>query len=214
MKIKNLLVLSLIAITLASCLGDKKVVDVTEMNDTSSFINKNFKSNLINYSKDMSACEQMSTGDIASLYNVSGDMVVFEDISKSDRRVPNSKPACSFFIKDGENDFEWLRGSMSIEREISKNEANYENAKMTGSGEEFEEAWALQKSMSKSSEWIKDMGLAAIWNEKNKELKIKFKGYTLKVYPIKNRLNKAEVARNRDYKQMAIKMAKASGFIN
>ena len=103
---------------------------------------------------------------------------------------------------------------MSIEREIGKDEANYENAKMIGNGEEFEEAWALQKSMSKSSEWIKNAGLAALWNDSKKELKVKFKGYTLYVNPIKNRLNKAEVAKKRDYKKIALEMAKASGFIN
>lgn len=213
MKIKQILILGTLTLSLSACLGDKKMVNISEIDDTS-FVNKNFKGNRINYDKDMSACENISVAAIAEMYNVSEDLVVFDDISKSDRRVPNSNPACSFYIKDGENDFKWLRGSMSIEREIGKNEANYENAKMTGSGEEFEEAWALQKSMSKSSEWVNGMGMAAVWNEANKELKIKLKGYTLAIYPIKNRLNEAEVARNRDYKQMAIAMAKASGFVN
>ena len=212
MKLKKLVFLLLICVCLTSCLGDKKTVNVSEMNDIS-FVNKNFKDNLINYSKDMSACENMSPNSIASLYNVSENMVLFEDVSKSDRRVPNSSPICSFFIKDGENDFQWLRGSISIQREIGKDEIAYDVAKAVGHGVEWKEAWALNKSISKSSVWLKGIGLAAVWNDKNKELKIKFKGYILYVNPLKNGLNKAEIAKNRDYKKVAIAMAKAAGYI-
>lgn len=212
MKFKNILNFSLITILMSSCLGDKKAANVAEMNDNS-FINENFRENGISYSKDMSACEIMSASDIASLYNVSESMIVFEDISKSDRRVPNSAPTCMFYLKDGASDFEWLRGSMNVQREIGKNETAYDIAKAAGNGEEWEEAWALNKSISKSSEWIENIGMAALWNDKKKELKIKFKGYTLNVYPLKNRLNKAEVSKNRDYKSIAIAMAKAAGFI-
>lgn len=210
--IKTTVVACVLSIVLTSCLGDKKAVNISEMDDTG-FVNEDFKGNLISYEKGMSACENMSAADIASMYNVSEDMIIYDDISKSDRRVPNSKPACSFFIKDGENDFEWLRGSMAIDRQIGKDEPGYENANLTGGGEDWAEAWALTKSMSKSSEWIKDMGLAAVWNERHSELKIKFEGYTLSIYPIRNKLNKAEVARDRDYKKVAIEMARAAGFI-
>ena len=211
--IKHFVLIVFSAILLTSCLGDKKAMNVSEMNDTG-FVNTNFKSNAINYSKDMSACKNMSTGDIASMYNVSEGMVVFQDNSTSDRRVPNSAPICTFFIKDGENDFQWLRGSMNIQREINKDETAYEVAKAAGNGVEWEEAWAINKSISRSSEWIPNMGKAALWNESKTELKIKFDGYTLNVYPIKNKLNKAEVAKNRDYKKVAIAMAKAAGYVN
>ncbi|WP_040279259.1 hypothetical protein [Psychroserpens damuponensis] len=212
MKLQQLLYAILFTVLLISCNGDKKVVDVSQMTDTS-FVNKNFKGNLINYSEDMSACESISAKDIASMYNVSEDKIVINDITKTDRRQPNSPPSCMFYIKTGDNDFEWLRGSMSIQPEIKKNDTAYEIAKAVGNGEEWEEAWALNKSISKSSEWIKDMGMAAVWNQKKVELKIKFKGYNLSIYPIKNSLNKAEVAKNRDYKSVAIAMAKASRFI-
>ena len=213
MKSIQKLILSTLSICLMSCLGDKKTINVSEMDDTN-FVNKAFKGNLINYSKDMSACENISVSDIASIYKVSEDMVVFDDISKSNRRAPNTAPSCMFYIKTGDNDFEWLRGSMNIQREIGKDEMAYDIAKAAGNGVEWEEAWALNKSISKSSEWINDTGLATLWNESKKELKIKFKGYVLYVYPIKNRLNKAEVAKNRDYKKAAIAMAKAAGYIN
>ena len=209
----KLSVLLSIMLVLNSCLGDKKAVEVPEINDTS-FVNKNFKGNRIQYAPEMSACDNISRTEIAALYNVSEDKVEILDIAKSDRRDANAPPSCQFFIKQGDNDFLWLRGSMFMEREVLKGEVNYDNAKLTGTGEEFEEAWALQKSISKSSEWLDGMGLAALWNEKNKELKIKFDGYTLHVYPIKNRMNENEIAKNRDYKKAAIAMAKAAGYIN
>ncbi|MBU2922511.1 hypothetical protein KO504_14275 [Winogradskyella psychrotolerans] len=210
LKITTLLFLT--ALVLTSCFGDKKVADVSQMNDTG-FVNKNFKGNRINYSEDMSACESILASDIATIYSVSESDVIINDITKTKRRQPNSPPSCMFYIKMGDNDFEWLRGSISVQREIRKDEMAYDVAKAVGNGEEWEEAWALNKSISKSSEWIKDMGMAAVWNLKKVELKIKFKGYTLNIYPIKNKLNQVEVAKNRDYKKVAIAMAKASGFI-
>ncbi|MBU2927871.1 hypothetical protein [Winogradskyella psychrotolerans] len=209
---KLLLNLSLFTLLMSSCLGDKKVANVAEMNDTS-FVNTNFKGNLINYAKGMSACKHISASAIAKLYDVSSDKVHIEDPTTSDRYKKDMEPMCLFYIKDGENDFQWLKGSLNIQREIRKDEMAYDVAKAAGNGEEWEEAWALNKSISKSSEWVSDMGMAAVWNSKKVELKIKFKGYILSIYPIKNKLNQAEVAKNRDYKNVAIAMAKASGFI-
>ena len=207
--------LSLITILglLTSCFGDKKMVDVEEMGDTS-FVNKNFKGNRINYSEDKSACEQMSLSTLANLYDVSEEMIHLMDNKKSDRFRKNIEPQCGFYIETSENDYEWLRGSISLFREIGKDEMMGEIAEATGGGEKWEEAWALQKSMSKSSEWIDNIGMAALWNESKTELKIKFEGYTLTVYPPKNIGNKEEVAKNRDYKNIALAMAKAAGYTN
>ena len=210
--IKITLTAGLILILMTSCLGDKKAVNISEMDDTN-FVNQDFKGNLIDYTKGMSACSNISAGDIANLYSVSADKVHIEDPTTSDRYRKDMEPVCSFYIEDGENDFMWLRGSIALNREIDKDEMMGEIAEATGGGENWEEAWALKKSMSKSSEWIDDIGMAALWNERLAELKIKFDGYTLNVYPIKNKLNKAEVAKNRDYKKAAIEMAKAAGFI-
>ena len=210
--IQKLATLTIISVLLTSCMGDKKAINISEMDDTS-FVNEDFQGNLINYQKGMSACSNISAGDIASMYNVSEDKIHIEDPTKSDRYRKDIEPVCSFYIEDGENDFMWLRGSITLNREIGKDEMMGEIAEATGGGEDWEEAWALKKSMSKSSEWIDDMGMAALWNERLAELKIKFDGYTLNVYPIKNKLNKAEVAKNRDYKKAAIEMAKAAGFI-
>ncbi|MBL85098.1 MAG: hypothetical protein CMO82_00355 [Winogradskyella sp.] len=212
MKLKYNLILGLFLILLTSCLGDKKAVDVSEMGDTS-FVNKNFKGNLIDYVENRSACEQMSLSALANIYSVSEDKIHIMDNKKSDRFRKDIEPQCGVYIETSENDYEWLRGSISLNREISKNEFMGEVHEATGRGENWEEAWALQKSMSKSAEWIENLGMAAVWNANKTELKIKFKGYTLNVYPPTNKSYQDEVAKNRDYKNAAIAMAKAAGYI-
>lgn len=213
-KNKNIFILSLLIVFLTACLGDKKSVNIEEMNDKSSFINKNFKGNLIDYNMNQSACERVSKADIAKLYDVSQDLVHIVDNVKSDQRDPNSQPNCQFFIESGESDFMWLRGNISVNREIKSNEYMGEIAEAAGNGENWEQAWALKKSISKSSEWVSGLGKAAVWKGSQKDLKIKFDGYTLFVSPLSNRLNKEEQALNRDYKKIAVEIAKAAGYIN
>ena len=213
MKLKQITVLGALAILFISCLGDKKAVDISEMGDTS-FVNKNFKNNRINYTEGMSACDKLSTQDIAGIYGVSPDEILLDDPLKNQHRRATSTPVCSFYVKSGDSDFLWLRGSISVSREIGKDEFMGEVHEATGGGENWEEAWAMQKSISKSSEWVENLGMAAVWNANNKELKIKFKDYTLNVYPPNNRSNQDEVAKNRDYKKAAIDIAKAAGYIN
>ena len=211
--LKSILALSFTAIFLSSCLGDKKTANVSEIGETS-FVNKNFKGNLINYSEGMSACNNISQSAIASLYNVSSDMVHIEDPTKSDRYQKNIPPACVLFIKSGGSDYEWLRGSIAVNREVGKDEYMSDVAEATGNTSNWEEAWSLKKSISSSAEWLPNMGKAALWNPKKALLEIKFEGYTLVVKPLKNMLNKAESAKNRDYKNVRIDIAKAAGFIN
>ena len=213
MNFKHFFIALVTSLFLSSCLGDKKMVDIEEMGNTS-FVNRNFKGNLIDYNNDKSACEQMPLSILANLYNVSEDKIRLIDNKKSDRFRKEIEPQCGFYIETSENDYEWLRGSMSLYREIGKDEIMGEIAEASGSGEKWQEAWALQKSISKSAEWINDIGMAALWNESKHELKIKFDGYTLSVYPPKNNSNKKEVAKNRDYKKVALAMAKAAGYIN
>ncbi len=213
MKFKHFSIAIVMAIFITSCLGDKKMVNIEEMGDLS-FVNKNFKGNLINYNKDHSACEQMDLANLASLYSVSESKIRILDNKNSDRFRKEVEPQCGIYIETSENDYEWLRGSISLFREIGKNEMMAEIAEATGGGEKWEEAWALQKSMSKSAEWVDNHGMAALWNESKNELKIKLDGYTLMVYPPKNKLNKEEVAKNRDYKKLALAMAKLAGYVN
>lgn len=210
--VKTLLSIS-VSLMIASCIGDKKQVDLKELKD-SSFINKKFKGNLINYQEGMSACSGLSASEIAQLYGVSTEMVIIDDPHTNPQRQVTSTPMCAFFIKSGDSDFQWLRGSMSIEREISKEEFMGDVAEATGGGKNWEEAWNLKKSISKSSEWIFGVGKAAIWDKKKSTLEIKLDGYTLKIHPLKNVLNKEEVALKRDYRSLALSIAKAAGYIN
>lgn len=202
-----------LSICLMSCLGDKKVVNVSEIGD-SSFVNKNFKGNLVNYAEGMSACDKISAIDIAKLYNASADLIHIEDPTKSDRYKKDLPPTCMIYLKTGASDFEWLRGSIGLKREIGKDEFMGDVAQAAGMGKDWEEAWSLKKSISKSSEWLPNMGMAALWNASKKQLEIKFDGYTLTVIPLKNRLNAAEKTAKRDYKKIAIAMVKAAGYIN
>lgn len=212
-KMKVIVCLTAMFFMLNACVGDRKPVDLQEMNDTS-FVNKKFKGNLIDYSAGMSACDKLTAAEIAQLYGVSADAVIIDDPITNPHRQATGTPLCSFYIKSGEEDFKWLRGSISVEREIGENEVMGDVAKATGAGTDWEEAWALNKSIYKSAEWVPNTGKAAIWNSKQRKLEIKLDGYTLLVHPLGNKLNEEEEAANRDYKKMALGMAKAAGYIN
>lgn len=198
--------------TTVSCIGDRKSLVGQDLGDTS-FVNKKFKGNLIDFSEGMSACDRITADEIASLYGFSSEDVVIHDNTKMNFKNADI-PSCMLYIKTGESDFEWLRGSIQVQREVSKDEFMGDVAEAVGSGENWQEAWSIKKSMYKTSEWVPNLGLAAIWNENKTTLEIKFEGYTLLVHPIKNNLNKEEVVRNRDYKAMALGLAEAAGYIN
>lgn len=214
MKVKTILILSLLAIFTISCLGDKKSVDIDEANDTSSFINKDFKSNKIDYRKGMSACDNLTVKEIADIYDVSVDKVRLDDPKKVPYLEETDTPVCQCYIKSGDSDFIWLRGSISIQREKSKDEINQDRADVVEHSENWQEIWALQKSISESSEWVNGLGKAAVWKASKNQLKIKFDGYTLLVFPPFSRVNQDEVARERDYKKAAVAIAKAAGYTN
>lgn len=214
MKKLQFTLLLTISLLITSCFGDKKRVNISEMSDTSSFVNKNFKGNLINYSKGMSACNKISAEEIAKLYGVSANKVKTVDPTKMKERFKkNLPPSCAFFLESGEKDYLWLRGGIGIQREVGKDEFMGEVAEAAGNGKDWKQAWALKKSISKSAEWLPNMGQAALWNPAKNQLDIKFDGYTLTVNPLKNILNKEDVAKKRDYKKIAIAMAKAAGYI-
>jgi len=213
MKTHQILIATLISMILISCLGDKKSIDIEEANDTTSFVNKDFKGNLIDYDDNMSACSKMTKADLASLYNVSADEIYWMD-SATNERMESNKPTCNFRVMIGEDEFNYLIGGITVNREIKKEEMMGEIAEAVGNVENWEEGWALQKSMSKSAEWVEDTGLAAMWKPKRRELHIKFEGYTLYVMAPGAAFNKEENAKNRDYKKIALEMAKKAGYIN
>lgn len=214
MKNKSILTIALLPLILMSCLGDKKSVDLDEASDTSSFINTDFKDNKINYQKGMSACDNLTAQDIASIYEVSVDKIKIDDPKKVPYLEETDTPVCQYYVKSGDSDFMWLRGSISVQREKTKDEYPDYAADQSEHSENWQDIWALQKSISESSEWVEDLGIAAVWKASKNELKIKFEGYTLIVYPPFNRLNETEKAENRDYKKAAIAIAEAAGYTN
>lgn len=213
MRFKNTIILGAAAVLITSCLGDKKLANVDEIGNTS-FVNEDFDSNLINYQPGMSACANISAADIAQLYGVAANQVHVEDPTQSDRYQKGMEPMCRFYLEVGESDHFWPRGSIALQREVSADETMGEIAEAVGSGENWQEAWSLKKATSESSEWIPNMGQAALWNERKTTLEIKFDGYTLIVNPLTNPLNEEYTRVNRDYKKITIAMAKAGGYIN
>jgi hypothetical protein len=212
---KTIKVLSIVmaSLLITACLGDKKSIDIEEANDTTSFVNKDFKGNLIDYDENMSACDRMSKSDLAKLYDVSAEEIIWMD-SASNERMNSNSPTCNFRVMLGENEFNYLIGGITVNREIKKDEMMGEIAEATGGGENWEEGWALQKSISKSAKWVKGVGLAAMWKPNKRELIIKFDGYSLYVMAPGAAFNQEEKARNRDYKTIALEMARKAGFIN
>ena len=206
MKTTNLFIFSLLSLLLTACFGDKKSINVEEANDTSSFINNDFKVNLIDYDEKMSACSGMSKADLAKLYDVTADDIYWMDSSTNERMNTNI-PTCNFRVMIGENEFNYLIGGIIVHRKIKKEEMMGEIAEAVGGGEIWKDAWALQKSISKSAEWIENVGLATIWKPKRRELHIKFDGYLLSTTcpGLNYEPNKKE--RNDNYKNTALAMA-------
>ncbi|WP_299523295.1 hypothetical protein [Winogradskyella sp.] len=212
MKLQHLLTLGLLIAFCTSCLGDRQTIIGQDLGDTS-FVNKKFKGNLIDYKEGMSACDKMSATLLAEKYGVVEDAIIITDPTKSERYV-NPKPGCMIHVKMSDQKFDHLTGTINVFREIKSNEYMADVAEATGSGENWEEAWALKKSMRKSSEWVLDMGQAAIWTAKLRKLEIKFEGYTLEIIAPGAPFNDIEKAKNRDYKSIAIAIAKSAGFVN
>jgi hypothetical protein len=191
---------------LTACIGDKQTAIGQDLSDHS-FVNKNFKGNAINYSEGLNPCELFGQADIAKLYDVPGDKVFMTGPSTVGQ-------ICSYRIMMGDNEYNLLTGFMSVEPTVKKEDDQGGIAEATGSGENWVEAWALQKSISRSSEFLPDMGMAAIWNDSKRMLRVKFEGYILNVTAPGAPFNEVEKTKNRDYKAIAIEMARSAGFIN
>lgn len=190
---------------LTGCIGDKQTAVGQDFSDES-FVNKDFKGNAIDYSEGINPCTFFGQSDMAALYKVPADKVFMTE--------PNTVgQICSFRLMMSDNEYDLLIGYISVEPTIKKADDHNGSAEATGIGEDWVQVWALQKSISKSSEFLPDMGKAAIWNESKRTLKIRFEGYVLNVAAPGAAFNEAEKAKNRDYKALAIKMAKTAGFI-
>lgn len=175
--------------------GDKQSTlgSVDEIGNTS-FVNKNFQGNLIQYSKNLNPCEMLTQDALANLYQVGTDKI--QVIGGN-----NSFQTCTYRVLLGE-EFNFLTGSMLILPDPSGDAMD-----------SWAEQWSIQKAASKSSEYLPNMGKAALWKGGNRTLKIKFEGYTLEIMAPGAPFNEEEKKKNRDYKSIAVDMAKVAGFI-
>ncbi|MEM9932542.1 MAG: hypothetical protein AAF824_02975, partial [Bacteroidota bacterium] len=183
-----------------------------DLGDTS-FVNTSFKANEVDYTEGMSACDQLSAATLADLYGVSEDMVLISDPTKMENSRFVGGPSCMIHIKLSDIKGDHLTGTISLAREVGKEEFMGEIAEATGGGENWEEAWALKKAMYESAEWMEGMGLAALWTGNKRMLEIKFKGYTLSMIAPGAAFNQEENSRNRDYQKIAVALAKSAGYI-
>jgi hypothetical protein len=185
-------IISLLTFFLTSCFGDKNTVVGQELGDTN-FVNTNFSGN----KKDFAAlpknmCEFISESNVKSLYP-DANKILFDDgktfMTKS----------CRFLVYLGDNEYDYLNGTIiAVEDTVAE-------------GEDWKESWELKKKMSKSSSFVSDLGKAAIWIAKKRELSIKMDGYIITITVPGSPFNKDEIAKKRDYKKIAIEIAKNTG---
>lgn len=196
MKYTFLIFSILLFFTCDNPIGDKKsaISSVNEIGNTS-FVNKNFSSNEIDFTPDLNPCQMLGKDALAKLYNVGS-----EEIQVIEGNVNNQ--ICTYRVLLGGSEFNFLTGSLVIRKDKPNNDMGT-----------WEERWSVQKATSKSSEYLSNMGKAALWKGSNRTLSIKFEGYTLEVNAPGSAINEDEKKKNRDYKSIAIGMAKAAGFL-
>lgn len=194
MKYLKITTICLMTIILWSCVGDKKSIIGADLSEDS-FVNKNFKGNLINYDENMSACGNISEAGVLQLYDSSNKIMIRD--SSTDDRLQTIYPTCKLTVM---LDKGYLLGSLSLVPVLNKEE-------------NWVEDLALEKATSKSAEWVEDMGKAAMWKASTRKLSIRFEGYTLYVTVpgLSNSPDNKE--RNKNQKAKAIALAKMAGYI-
>ena len=187
--IQNIITVTFISLLFMSCFGDKNTVIGQDFGDTS-FVNKDFSGNKKEFAalpKNM--CEFISESQLKKSYP-DASKILFDDgktfMTKS----------CRFLVYIGNNEYDYLSGTIiAVEDQIAE-------------GEDWKETWELKKKMSKSSEYVSGLGQAAVWIGKKRELSIKMDGYMITINVPGSPFNKEEIAKKRDYKAIAIKIAK------
>lgn len=179
----------LIAILFGSCFGDKKSAIGTTFSDDS-FVNKNFKGNKLGFVEINSPCDYVSQERLAKHYGTSTDKVSLIEGN-------TSLKTCTIRIQLSDQEFDYLTGTIHF----------YEEPNKRSDVTTWEVDWQLQKGISKSSQWISNLGKGALYKEAKRELLIKFDGYTMSVIAPGSSFNRTEKAQNRDYQKIAIDMA-------
>lgn len=190
--IKRIALIFLIAVTTTACFGDKNTVIGQELGDTN-FVNKNFSGNKKEFSElPKNMCTYIDMDKVHDMYADASKVV-------NDEGKTFMTKSCRFLVYIGEGEFNYLSGSIfAVEDKLAE-------------GEKWEETWELKKKMSKSSEYISDLGKAAIWIAQKRELSIKMDGYTVMITVPGSTFKSEEEAKNRDYKKIGIEIAKSTG---
>ena len=183
---KNGLLLLVTALLSASCIGDQNTVIGQEFED-SDFVNENFKGNKKNFSdlpKDL--CEFLDEASILKGYN-NATSVLFN--GKNSFVNKN----CQFSVIFFNDQSQYIIGTLFI------NEDTYV--------EDWKDHWEMKKKRFRSAEYIKNLGMAAIWNDKQRTLDIKMKGYTVVITVPSKMIAKNKIDTNANVKDIAIAIA-------
>ena len=148
---------------LSSCFGNKKSA-IGSTFDDSSFVNKNFKGNQLDFSQINEPCTYTSKEALAKLYDTTEDKVTLIGGNGQSK-------TCTIRIQMSDQEFDYITGAMYV----------YEEANTRSDGTTWEDDWQLQKGISKSAKWISNMGKAAMYKESKRELLVKFDEYTLSI---------------------------------
>lgn len=193
--IKKILLFSVTLVLFTNCFGDKKSAVGTDFNNTS-FVNKKF-TNKVSFSEIEDVCSYVSAQHLAKLYNVNEtDITIIKGNSTNKR--------CSFYVKLSDQKLDHIIGSIGFYEEKDKNE----------DGSTWIESWQIRKNVSKSAEWIPNLGQAAYYRGSKRELFVKFKDYTMSITAPGSAFNKIEKEKNRDYKKIALALAEKTPILN
>lgn len=187
--IKKSLALVLISTLLVSCFGDQKTIIGQEFGDTD-FVNTNFKGNKKDFSdlpKDL--CGFLDEATILKAYE-NATSVTFN--GKNSFMNKNCQFAVTFF----NDNTQFIKGSIFI---VEDNE-----------GDNWQENWEFKKKRFKSASYVKNLGMAAIWNGKQRKLEIKMKDYQVSITVPPKMTAKNKLDNDTDVKDIAIAIANST----
>jgi DNA/RNA endonuclease G (NUC1) len=186
---QTLFFLLVLAVTACSY-GDKANALTAEFDSADDFENKLFTGNKIELATFTEPCQYISKAIVASMLSI--------PVEKVDYRPDMQTKRCAYtIIYDQTTDTpDYTTASISLTQEV------------TGVEAEWKDNWSVKQAISKSSEWVPNLGKAAIWNDSKSLLEVKFDGYTLQVTPPRG----PEKDKSKS-KKWAIEMVKLAGFV-
>ncbi|MFK8162612.1 MAG: hypothetical protein AB8H12_09130 [Lewinella sp.] len=191
MKLFSYTLLFIFSLSFVSCShGDKESAIGATFEDADSFENKYFTGNKISLAEFTQPCQYISKAIVASMMSIPVEKVDY-------RPVPVEKKCVyTIIFNDDADQPDYTTGSLALVREV------------TGVEEEWKDNWSVKKGISKSAEWVPNLGKAAIWNPSKRILEVKFEGYTLQVFP-----PKGPGKDTKNSKKWALEMVKLAGFV-